>query len=310
MSMTSMPARIGPADHLPPPAPSVGADGVRHFADVVHAQLIGYRPLQLDLWVPEAITAVPVVLWMHGGGWLFGDRHTLPDTLRPRQVIDALLDAGLAVATVDYRLAKEAVFPAQLHDVKAAVRHLRGFADLLGLDGGRVGAWGESAGGHLALLLALTGTGTPSWSGVDLDGSVGRTDVPGDVQAAVDWYGPTDLAALPRRPPPPEIAAVLHPELRRPPEDALLAGLDPDTRLAASPCEHLHAGTPPILVVHGDADPVVPVEQSQSFVRALADTGGRVTLVRVPGAGHVLRGHDDIDGIVARSVSHLRDALR
>ena len=88
---------------------------------------------------------------------MFGDRRYLPETLRPNQVFDALLDAGLAVATIDYRHALEAPFPAQLHDAKAAVRYLRAHADELGIDTERIGVWGESAGGHLAALVGLTG---------------------------------------------------------------------------------------------------------------------------------------------------------
>ena len=88
---------------------------------------------------------------------MFGDRRYLPPTLRPDQLFDELLAAGLAVATIDYRLSLEAKFPAQLYDAKAAVRYLRTHADQLGLDPGRIGVWGESAGGHLAAMVGLTG---------------------------------------------------------------------------------------------------------------------------------------------------------
>src|SRR6188768_351395 len=167
----------GPVRYHPPVEPITRADGSRRFAGISYALISGYRPLQLDLWVPPAPAPPPLVVWIHGGAWLSGDRRYLPETLRPDQLFDALLAAGLAVATVDYRLAREAPFPAQLHDVKAALRYLRAFAAELGVDAGRAGVWGESAGGHLAALLALT-AGRP-----DLEGDVGVPGRTGGVDA-------------------------------------------------------------------------------------------------------------------------------
>src|SRR6478736_9837153 len=198
-SLTDQPQPSGP-QYRPLVEPMVRADGSRLFGGISYGLVSGYRPLQLDVWVPAASTTPPLVVWIHGGAWLSGDRRYLPETLRPNQLFDALLAAGLAVASVDYRHAREAPFPAQLHDVKAALRYLRAHAGALGIDVTRVGAWGESAGGHLAALLALTAART------DLEGELGMIGPSSAVDAVVDWYGVADPDTLPRWQLPPELA--------------------------------------------------------------------------------------------------------
>jgi len=88
---------------LPPPEPREGADGSKRYEGVTYAAPEGYRPLQLDVWVPASAVPPPLVVWIHGGAWLFGDRRYLPETLRPNQLFEELINAGLAVATIDYR---------------------------------------------------------------------------------------------------------------------------------------------------------------------------------------------------------------
>lgn len=156
----------GPAHFLPPAEPIVRADGARHFSGITYAVAFGYRPLQLDLWVPDTATPASLVVYIHGGGWRFGDRRYPPEALRPNQLFDAMLESVLAVATVDYRHALEARFPAQLHDVKPGARYLRTYANELGIDVSRIGVMGESAGGHLAALVGLTA------DRADLDGNL------------------------------------------------------------------------------------------------------------------------------------------
>lgn len=130
-------------------------------------------------------------MWIHGGAWFFGDRRSLPETVEPDRIFDALLAAGLAVASIGYRLSAEAPFPEQLHDTKAAIRYLRHFADNLNLDPSRIGVWGESAGGHLAALAALTG------GPEELEGEVDVRGPDSSVRACVDWYGLSDLDSQP-----------------------------------------------------------------------------------------------------------------
>ena len=293
----------GPARFLPPPPPSRRDDGALHWSGVTYAVAFGYRPLQLDLWVPPTGTPAPLVVWVHGGAFMMGDRRHLPETLRPGQVFDALLDAGLAVATIDYRHALEAPFPAQLHDAKAAVRYLRAHAEELGVSTDRIGAWGESAGGHIAALLGLTAHRP------DLEGTHGVVGPSSAVDVVVDWYGLSDMETMPRQPPPPQIAALLPEEMRVPPEDQLLRGLAGQTLADASPVTHVTPASPPFLLLHGTADWLVPYAQSQQLAAAMTAAGAPVELVPIDGAGHIWLGHDDVDGIVARSVAYLAAAL-
>jgi len=301
---TEAPEWAGPARFLPPHEPTVRADGSRHFSGLTYAVAFGYRPLQLDVWVPAGEGPAPLVIWVHGGAFMMGDRRFLPETLRPGQVFDALLDAGLAVATIDYRHALEAPFPAQLHDAKAAVRYLRAHADQLGLSTERIGAWGESAGGHIAALVGLTADRP------DLEGSHGVVGPSSAVDVVVDWYGLADLESMPRQPPPPQVAAMLPVELHAPPEDQLLRGLAGADRADASPVNHVTAGAPPFLLLHGTADWLVPYAQSEQLAAALHAAGAPVQLAPVEGAGHIWLGHPDVDALVDRSGQYLADALR
>ncbi|HEV7189533.1 MAG TPA: alpha/beta hydrolase [Blastococcus sp.] len=293
----------GPARFLPPHEPTRRDDGALHYPGVTYAVAIGYRPLQLDLWVPPTGTPAPLVVWIHGGAFMVGDRRYLPPTLRPNQMFDALLDAGLAVATIDYRHALEAPFPAQLQDAKAAVRYLRAHAEELGIATERIGVMGESAGGHIAALVGLTGHRP------DLEGSHGVIGPSSAVDVVVDWYGLADLSTMPRRPTPPHIAAKLPPELHAPPEDMLTRGLEGAALADASPITHVTRDAPPFLLVHGTADWLVPYDQSEQLHAALTAAGVDSRLVPVEGAQHVFDGHDDIDAVVQLSVDYLATSL-
>jgi acetyl esterase/lipase len=294
----------GPIKFLPPPEPSVRPDGTKRYEGVTYAAPPGYRPLQLDVWVPRTPTRPPLAIWIHGGGWMFGDRRYLPETLRPNQLFDALVEGGLAVATIDYRHALEATFPAQLHDAKAAVRYLRRFADTLGIDTGRVGVAGESAGGHLAALVGLTGDRT------DLEGTHGVVGESSAVDAVVDWYGPADLALQLQTSRQQARPANLPPELLTPPEENLVGGRDLDALAAASPITYLTAGAPPFLLIHGTGDNVVPYAHSERLAEALTAAGVPVRLVPIEGADHIFNGHNDVDAVVRLSVEYLADTLR
>ena len=303
MSTTEIPEWTGPARFLAPTEPSRRDDGVRLFSGLTYAVAVGYRPLQLDLWVPDTRTPAPLVVYVHGGGFMFGDRRYLPETVRPDAVFEELVAAGLAVATIDYRHALEAPFPAQLHDAKAAVRYLRAHADVLGIDTTRIGIWGESAGGHIAALVGLTAHRP------DLEGTHGVVGPSSAVDVVVDWYGPADLDTMPRATPPPAIAAKLPPELLVPPEDHLTRGLEGTDRDDASPITHVTPAAPPFVLVHGTADWLVPYAQSEQLAAALRAAGVPVDLVPVEGAEHIFLGHDDVDGIIRLSVERLARAL-
>jgi acetyl esterase/lipase len=165
------------------------------YRDVVYAAIRGFRPLVLDLTVPVSAGPVPVVMYIHGGGFA-GGTHNAARYVPSRRATEAVTSRGIAVASVGYRLSAEARFPAQVHDVKAAVRWLRHSGAALGIDPARVGAWGDSAGGYLTAMLAVTAQRP------ELTGSVGTTGADSSIRAGVSWYGPTNLATQPRLGPP------------------------------------------------------------------------------------------------------------
>lgn len=284
------------------PAPVRREDGAVHYAGVTYAIPFGHRPLELDLWVPPAAAPPPVVVWLHGGSWMTGDRRLTPARFRPGQIFDALMAAGLAVATVDYRLAREAAFPAQLHDVRSAICYLRAQADQFGVDTSHMGVWGESAGGHLAALVGLT-------AHPDIEGDFGLASSSSAVDVVVSWYGPSDLDLLAQTPWPPDVVAEGSAEPLEDPLEALLSGADAATRADASPITHVAPGAPPFLLVHGTEDLLVPHVQSEALAAALTNAGVTARLVSVPGAGHVFDGHEDVDVLVQHSVDYLADAL-
>src|SRR3954454_2386521 len=177
---------------LPEVPPARAADDRLVFDAVTYARPLGFRPLLMDLHLPsERGGPVPCVVWIHGGAWWEGDRRFPPGNWgREDHWFRMLTASGMAVATIDYRLAGESRYPAQLADAQAAIRFLRHQAGPLGIDPNRIGVSGESAGGHLAALVALTG-----------DSPVAPTDrsVVGPsstVAAAVPMYPVTDLLAF------------------------------------------------------------------------------------------------------------------
>ena len=241
--------------------------------DLIYAVPDG-RPLTLDLYLPPGTGPRPLVIWVHGGAWYEGSKEYCP--AKP------LTDRGYAVASINYRLSHQALFPAQIHDCKGAVRWLRARAAEYGLDAGRVGAWGDSAGGHLVALLGTSGD-VPELEG----DSGGNLDQSSRVQAVCDWYGPTDMLQMSAAPSEIDHDAPDSAEAR------LFGGPIHEKRdLArlANPITFLRPDAPPFLIVHGDRDPIVPLHQSEILARALRASGVPVTFLTVAGAGH---GFDD-----------------
>jgi acetyl esterase/lipase len=263
--------------HLPPPAPRPTVS----YANCTVSVIAGYRPLHLDLHVPPGDGPFPTVLWIHGGGWTEGSRVWLPDTIAPFGLHERLVARGYAVADVDYRLAREAQYPAQLVDVQAAIRWLRVFSGELKLDPARFATLGESAGGHLAAMAALTGEGETA------------------IQAVVDWYGASDLDFR-----------NLDDVTTAP---AMLLGGPVGERLDfarwASPRHRVHAGAPPFLLMHGVEDVVVPYEQSVAMAQALRAQGVRADVYPVEGAGHCFEGCPEIGKLLDASIDFLDDVL-
>lgn len=242
------------------------------------------QPLKLELLVPSSATPaapVPVVLWIHGGGWFNGSRLPIPSS------VSALCSKGYAVASLDYRLTGTAIWPAQIQDCKGAVRWLRARAGTYNLDPDRFAAWGTSAGAHLASMLGVTGderTVTIGNATVDLEGATGgNTGFSSRVQAVVSWYGHGDLLQMNFYPSMQDHDAGGSPESR-------LVGnwiqRVPERTATASPVTFASADDPPFLVMHGTIDDMVPFNQSELLVDALRRNGVRVTWLPVPNAGH------------------------
>jgi acetyl esterase/lipase len=229
--------------------------------------------LHLDLYLP-AVRPAPLCVYVHGGGWMRGAR-----TDRAAERLLPVARAGVAVASVDHRLSGQATFPAPLDDVRAAVRWLRATAADHGLDSTRIGAWGASAGGHLAALLGLTRDERDA----ELESSA--------VQAVVAWFASTDLLALATDPPEGPLPPFVTGPLPDPPFEARLLGVAaaadaPDRARAASPVTHAHAGAPPFLLAHGDRDGLVPSAQSRRLAEALRASGADATLWLLAGGNH------------------------
>ncbi|MEU8774880.1 alpha/beta hydrolase [Streptomyces sp. NPDC048606] len=306
---SSPPVELDPT--WPPPpfqapvAPVVTDSGIRRFDGVTYATRPGYRPRLLDVQVPAGPGPWPVVVWIHGGGWLEGDRRYPPPTVPAELLHGTVLTAGLALVSIDYRHSLEAPFPAQLHDVKAAIRYVRRFAGAFDIDPDRIAVWGESAGGHLAALAGLTGPHTPD--AAELEGAEGVGGGDTSVRAVVDWYGVSDLVALRDHPMPLMPPGVEFPD----PYEALLGGTPeerPALARAASPVTYAAAGgatPPPFLLVHGRQDGLVPYSQSEALDAALTAAGGTCYLQPVENADHIFLGAGDVASIVADSVEFL-----
>jgi acetyl esterase/lipase len=148
----------------------------------------GHERQRLDLYVPGSGPApFPLILVAHGGGWSANDKNNHPNVA---WITPLLLKAGYAVASINYRSSQQAIFPAQIHDVKASLRFLRSHASESGLDPDRVGAWGAPSGEHLVALLG-TSAGVPA-----MDGQLGPVRESTRVRAVIDWYGPTDFLQM------------------------------------------------------------------------------------------------------------------
>lgn len=228
----------------------------------------GHERQRLDLFLPPEDGAVhPLVVWIHGGGWEGGNKDRCP--ARP------LVARGYAVASLNYRLSQHATYPAQIEDCKAAIRWLRAHAAEHGIDRERVGVWGASAGGHLVALLGTTGHLRDFDVGENLEQS-------SRVQCVIDWFGPADFLHY-GDPPwrgldyPKGVVA------------KLLGGTvssDPERARRASPVYFVQADAAPFLIMQGDRDNLVPLQQSELLHAALQKAGVESTLKIFPGAGH------------------------
>jgi acetyl esterase/lipase len=252
------------------------AGGITSHADVVYSSPSGFRPLVVDIYMPpKKGGAKPLILYIHGGGWVGGHtRHSGALSNFPA-VLAKLASEGFVVASLEYRLSGEAPFPAQLQDSRAAIRFLKANAAKYGIDPAKVGVWGGSAGGHLSALTAYSCGDTslepaPAAAGSEC------------VQSLVSWYGVFDFAAMINRPLPSNGQVS--------PENQLLrckpVECDPAQIAAVSPVSYIDANDPPSLLIHGEKDAVVDVSQSRIAEARLKAAGASVESIYIPGVDH------------------------
>lgn len=271
-----------------PPHEAAFADGALARGDVVYAVLPGYRPLTLDLYTPSRFTRAPargfpLIVFVHGGGWMGGHtRHAGAIDGFPRYLA-GLAARGYVVASVNYRLSGEAQFPAALLDIKLAVRWLRGQGSELRLDDDNIVLWGTSAGGQLAALAGLA-CGAEQFI-LAASPSEARTPALANeddcVQGIALWYAPSDFMISRARA---EGSTPDSPEARYlgcAPAACEVARLE-----AASPAYFVDASDPPVLIVHGTTDVVVPFAHAAELSSRLRAAGVRTELVTIEGVGH------------------------
>ncbi len=236
----------------------------------------GSTDLKLDLARPRDGGPYPAVVVLHGGAWRLGDHRML--SLRSRflgnesSLIEYFAARGFVTVTAQYRLVPSAVFPAQIEDAKAAVRWLRANAGRFNVDPDHIAACGYSAGGHLACLLGVTHL-TDGFEGMG-----GHPEQSSRVQAVVDLFGPTDLAA-----------ADWHPDAFEGVLAPLVGGRiadKPELYRRASPLTYVTKDAPPFYIAHGSRDPIVPPVQSKRLAGKLRDAGVTCRYVELPGEGH------------------------
>ena len=273
-----------PSSYTPTPAVSYPG-GVQNFRDVTFAELPGFRPLTLDLYVPpKAGAPKPAIIFIHGGAWRHRtsrDGGTLQDF---PAVLASIAARGYVVASVNYRFVGEARFPGPVQDVEMAIRWLRVHADEYDVDAARFVAWGSSAGGEIATVIGA-GCGVKELEPPAPAAAKNRGPLPSVcVQGVIDWYGIIDLESNPA-----DLGKVgvtgIHSH-----EDAYLGcevpKCPPGLARSASPLAYIDPKDPPFLIPHGTADVTVSPKQSQKLYDALRAAGVPAELVLYPNVAH------------------------
>lgn len=229
--------------------------------------VFGGVPVRLDVWRNrQSKVAKPTLIYIHGGGWVFGDKGGAPNAFLP------FIEHGWNVVNVEYRMASVHLAPAAVEDVRCALRWVYHNSKEYGFDLNQLVAMGHSAGGHLALMEGVLPPGTPMDDACPAD----TGDPPLRVAAVVNWFGITDVADLLQGP------------NRKTYAVAWLGGQPNRDAIAkeVSPLTYVRPGLPPIITIHGDHDPTVPYTQAQRLNAALASAGVPHDFVTVPGGGH------------------------
>lgn len=278
-SPTATPARRGPGGGGPGGS-SATPTAAQTFPNIAYASVSAAQVL--DLYLPEGTGPFPLVIYVHGGAFKAGDKNMVGTDG------NAFLAAGYAVASINYRLTGEAIFPAQIQDAKTAVRFLRANAEKYNLNPDKFVAWGASAGGNIVAMLGTTG------DVAELEGAeLGNADVSSRVQAVIDWFGPTDFALMDAQFAAGNVcdASAQSHDAADSPESLLVGGAlaeKADVVKAANPITYVTPDDPPFFIQHGLKDCNVPPAQSQILADALIAAIGadKVSLSFFPEAGH------------------------
>ncbi|MCE0495804.1 alpha/beta hydrolase [Vibrio salinus] len=236
---------------------------------------VGKTSLDLDLYLPKDAKNIPLIVWVHGGAWMHGDKTVFTYQGKNINLLNALINAGYAVASIDYRLSQVAKFPAQIQDINDATEFLWKQALSYNLDKTRIAMMGRSAGAHLAGLAAMSNNAHIK----NFITSVPKADF--NIDAFVGFYTPSNLLSL---------GAAHNQKGKRPTAEALLLGAAPSTipeiAKKASPVTYINKNTPPTLLFHGKKDPLVPYTQSVAYKADLDKAGVPSELYLVKDATH------------------------
>lgn len=249
-------------------------DSVSLLANLEYKR-VNERPLHVHLLIPDNTEGpLPLICWIQGSAFgAFGPQDTF---LRLPELVQ-FAKTGYVVASIEHRTCHEAKFPAQIEDIKDAVRFLKKNSTQYFINPNRVGAWGNSSGGYLAAFLCTS----TKVSGFNLD----TTDDPLNscIQAVVDWYGPTDFLQMSLYP------SILDHDASGSPESLFIGSPiqeQPELVKRANPITYISENTPPFLIMHGDQDEYVPFNQSELLFEALNRNGHSPLMYKVTGAGH------------------------
>ncbi len=267
-------------------------EGVDVTRDIPYADNDNPRQ-RLDLYLPKTRTEgsiLPVIVFIHGGGWRAGDKSSGAGNLM--RFIPSGKFAGVSVG---YRLTNEAQWPAQIHDCKAAIRWIRGNADKYGLNADKIAVWGTSAGGHLVSMLGTSGDVK------ELEGDLGsHDDKSSTVTAVINFFGPENFETMIRQKSDIDRTTANYPE-------ALLLGGRvqdrPQVARQASPVTHISPGDAAFLTAHGTEDPLVPFSQATELHEKLKQSGVPSILITMDGGGHGFASRE-LDETIARFLNH------
>lgn len=245
---------------------AVFSQGVMTISDLVYAKT-PEGDLQLDLYLPDNNRKDVLVIWIHGGAWRSGSKEDPPKLL---------LKHGYPMASINYRLSTEAAFPAQIHDIKAAIKFLRSKSKGFKFNADKIVLWGSSAGGHLAALAGLSNEDEY------LEGTIGQLSVESSsVKGIIDFYGPANLTTILKQSTP------LGLDVRIPALDLLLGRHDDEAmQKKASPVFYIDENDPPVFIAHGEQDPQVPINQSVELYTRCIRSGVNADIHFVEGNGH------------------------